>query len=325
MQMSQFDQQHILALLRDEPWESLRLKAEEKLLEHKGSHVFVRGLIEFSNRCHRNCLYCGLRAQNKNLSRYILTRDQILAAARHAAESGVDTIVLQSGEGACSAQWLAEIVKELKKNPGLPVTLSVGESSLEDYQLWRAAGADRYLIKHETADAGLYAALHPGYSLSERIYALKALRLQGYEIGSGFMTGLPGQSLESIAADIALMRELHVDMCGAGPFIAQGSTPLAGSPSGASELALRVLAVLRICLPWANLPATTALATVDPLSGQVNGLRAGANVLMPSFTPPEFASDYTIYDNKNRVSILNAAEAIHRAGRTCDLKPVRLN
>lgn len=312
-------QAEILDLLRNEPWPNLRREAEKILLAQKGRHVYVRGLLEFSNICRRNCLYCGLRAQNNEVVRYRLDREQILASAASAAGFGVDTIVLQSGEGACNAEWLAEVIGDIKRLYGLPVTLSVGERSRADYRLWKQAGADRYLIKHETADADLYARLHPGYSLDQRIWALERLRDEGYEIGSGFMIGLPGQSLESIAADIALVREMHVDMCGAGPFIAQSHTPLASEAGGSVQLALRVLAVLRICLPWANLPATTALATVDPAEGQINGLRAGANVLMPSFTPEKYAANYTIYDNKNRVSIARAAEAISNAGRTCDL------
>lgn len=309
------DKCEILNLLRHEPWSSLQDRAEGALFANKGKHVFVRGLIEFSNICTRNCLYCGLRAQNNGLERYLLTQEEILSAAHAAKVAGVDTIVLQSGEGACKAEWLAEVVKAVKRETGLAVTLSVGERPGKDYALWRDAGADRYLIKHETSDAALYAKLHPAYALKQRIDSLKLLRWLGYEIGSGFMIGLPGQTLESMAEDIALCRELHVDMCGAGPFIAQAATPLAGEPSGSSELALRILAVMRIAMPWANLPATTALASIDPAQGQINGLKAGANVLMPSFTPAAYAAAYTIYDNKNRVAALDAAQAITTAGR----------
>lgn len=315
------DKAEILHLLQDVPWEELRARAEAVALASKGRHVFVRGLIEFSSVCKRNCLYCGLRAQNASLARYRMEPDEIVDSAREAKAVGVDTIVLQSGEGACSTAWLADVVARVKEATGLPITLSVGERSEADYRLWREAGASRYLIKHETADAALYAKLHPGYNLSQRLDALKVLRSLGYEIGSGFMIGLPGQTLESLAADIALCRETRVDMCGAGPFIPQTSTPLANAEKAKPELALRVLAALRIALPWANLPATTALATVDPVQGQINGLKAGANVLMPSFTPAKYASGYVIYDNKHRVPAQEAARAIAAAGRNCDLRP----
>lgn len=310
----------ILHLLKDEPWQSLRLRAEKILLDGLGKHVYVRGLVEFSNICKRNCLYCGLRAQNKTIERYRLSQEEIMASAAAAAACGVDTIVLQSGEGACKAEWLAEVIAQIRRELGLAVTVSVGERPKKDYELWAKAGAERYLIKHETADPGLYAKLHPGHKLEERINSLKTLRDLGYAIGSGFMIGLPGQSLESIARDIALLNDLHIDMCGAGPFIAQKDTPLANCASGSPELALRVLAALRIALPWANLPATTALATLDPQAGQINGLRAGANVLMPSFTPPQYAKNYVIYDNKNRVPAQKAAQAIEKAGREHQLK-----
>lgn len=310
----------ILNQLTTMSWPELARRAGDAVLASKGTHVNVRGLIEFSNICQRNCLYCGLRAQNRKVRRYRLDPREIIKAALEAAEAGVDTIVLQSGEGACEANWLASLVQDVRNETGLPVTLSVGERPEADYELWRKAGADRYLIKHETSDSALYERLHPGYTLRQRLDALRSLRELGYETGSGFMIGLPGQTLESLASDIALCRDLHVEMCGAGPFIAHKDTPLAHYPSGSPELTLRVLAALRLAMPWANLPATTALATVDPKSGQTKGLCAGANVLMPGFTPAAYSKSYTLYDNKNRVSILNAASSIEAAGRTHRLK-----
>ncbi len=304
----------IMRMLKS-PWRKLAAIARMQPLAARGSHVYNRGLIEFSNICRRNCLYCGLRRQNTRLRRYILSEAQILAAAGAAAQSGVDTIVLQSGEGACGAKWLAHVVAEIRSQTNLPVTLSVGERSPKDYEIWRRAGASRYLLKHETSDQKLYRCLHPGHDLRERAACLNLLKSLDYEIGGGFMIGLPGQTLASLARDVLFCRELGVDMCGAGPFIAQKDTPLAGCPSGSPELALSVLAALRIFLPNANLPATTALATVDPVAGQTNGLLAGANVLMPSFTPDAAAQNYVIYDSKNRVSVANAAKAITAAGR----------
>lgn len=309
----------ILQYLREDAAGNLARDAEACALAGKGRHVNVRGLIEFSNICRRNCRYCGLRVQNKSVKRYRLELDQILAAARSAKEAGVDTIVLQSGEGACDAAWLAEATGAVKAETGLPITLSVGERPARDYELWAKAGANRYLLKHETSDEALYAKLHPGHCLRERLDCLKLLRELGYEIGSGFMIGLPGQSLESIANDVLLCRDLHVDMCGAGPFLPQRDTPLADAPRASTGLALRVISILRLALPWANLPATTALASLDPLNGQINGLRSGANVLMPSFTPPEQAASYAIYDQKNRIPVKEAARAIESAGRVHSL------
>lgn len=303
----------ILSLLRT-PWLRLAPLARSVADAAKGRRVFVRGLLEFANICRRNCHYCGLRRQNMAAKRYCLSREQIIAAASQAKASGVDTIVLQSGEGSCSSAWLAETVRAVKKRTGLPVTLSVGEHNDADYALWRDAGADRYLIKHETADPELYAALHPGHNLAERVAAIKTLQAMGYETGGGFMVGLPGQTLDTLARDILLCRDLRLAMVGVGPFIAQRNTPLARATSGTAELTLRVIAALRLALPNANLPATTALASIDPEGGQANGLLAGANVLMPSFTPPERAADYVIYDHKNRVSAVNAAQVIESVG-----------
>lgn len=308
-------------MIRDMDAGQLREQAASVLMAARGTHVYVRGLIEFSNICRRNCLYCGLRRQNAALIRYRLSQEEILAAAADAVEQGVDTIVLQSGEGACDPAWLAEVVAELKKLEGIAVTLSVGECSTRDYALWRDAGASRYLIKHETASPALYAMLHPGHKLVERIHSLRTLADLGYQIGSGFMIGLPGQKVEDLAADIALCRILRVDMCGAGPFIPQADTPLAGEAPGSVDLTLRVLSALRIALPRAHLPATTALASLDPEKGQTAGLEAGANVLMPSFTPPKAAARYQIYDHKNRVGVAQAAQAIERAGRSHALRP----
>ena len=306
----------VTELLFRMPWQELKNAAWQARCENLGRHVFVRGLIEFSNVCRRNCLYCGLRKQNTRLERYTLTREQLLSAAEAAYRAGVDTFVLQSGEWDHDPKKLADCITTLKERFGLPVTLSVGEHKREDYALWRRAGADRYLIKHETASPELYARLHPGYTLEERVGALRTLAELGYETGSGFIIGLPGQTLEILARDILLVRNLHVAMCGVGPFVPQSATPMAKVPAGSVELTLRVISVLRLILPWANLPATTALASLSPVQGQRNGLLAGANVLMPSFTPQERRKSYTIYDNKAQVTMQAVREAIAQAGLT---------
>ena len=309
----------ILKLLFETPYEALRERADEVRAREKGAHVFVRGLIEFSNRCERNCRYCGLRSANPSLKRYRLDEAQIVEAAERAVAFGVDTLVLQSGEVHDDPQRIAHMVDALRTRFPVAVTLSVGEQPTASYALWKEAGASRFLLKHETADASLYAALHPGYTLAQRVDALQRLRRAGYEIGSGFIVGVPGQRPETLADDILLARELHVDMCGAGPFIPQADTPLGNEPQGSVELALRVMAVLRIALPWSNLPATTALASLDPVSGQREGLLAGGNVLMPGFTPAAHREDYCIYDNKHRVSMDEARQVIESAGRTHSL------
>lgn len=308
--------ENILKLLFATPYAELRHRAARITAREKGSHVFVRGLVEFSNVCRRNCRYCGLRAANRLLVRYTLSKDEIMETATEAVAAGADTIVLQSGEYAVPPQWLAGVVDAIRRDLHVPVTLSVGEQPRAACALWKEAGAARFLLKHETADPRLYARLHPGHTLAERLAGLRMLRELGYEAGSGFMVGLPGQKPESLADDILLARELRVSMCGVGPFIPQADTPLGTRPGGTAELTLRVMAVLRIALPWANIPATTALATVDAVAGQKEGLLAGGNVLMPGFTPPGHREHYRIYDNKNRVDTAAVRMAVEAAGRT---------
>lgn len=309
------DKKEIIHLLTSEAPESLKARAQATLAESKGRRVFVRGLIEISNVCLRNCVYCGLRAPNRDLKRYRLSRAQIVEAASAAVADGADSIVLQGGEGFCDPEWLGAVVSAVKEATGVPITLSVGEAPHRDYELWRRAGADRYLLKHETASPEFYARLHPGYSLQNRLDCLRDLQSLGYEIGTGFMVGLPGQTTSMLADDILLSRELGASMVGAGPFLAHQATPLAHANSGSYELSLRVLAVLRIIMPNANLPATTALASVDGSDGQVAGLTFGANVLMPNYTPSEQAQNFRIYDQKRRVGMEEALMAIRNSGR----------
>lgn len=309
------EKRDILHYLENAPYALLMREAMQTLHQHKGKHVNVRALIEFSNICRRNCLYCGLRQANRAVRRYRLGMDDVLANARDAARQGADTIVLQSGEGAVDAGWLAELIGELCWDPGLPVTLSVGECAERDYALWKKAGAKRFLIRHETSNPALYAKLHPGYTLEDRLSCLRVLKDLGYECGGGFMVGLPGQTMETIADDLLLCESLKLDMAGIGPFLAQGGTPLSSEKSGGLEIALRALAILRLLLPDANLPATTALASLDPERGQILGLNAGANVLMPNFTPDQYGKHYKIYDGKKRVCLNDALHDIEVAGR----------
>lgn len=311
------DEKEILSRLTDQPLAELMAEADAARAVSKGDGVYLRGIVEFSNRCVRSCLYCGLRRANTKVTRYRMSPDEVVAAAVRTAGLGVGTVVLQSGDDLdYPAADIARIVGRIKAEADVKVTLSLGEHPFPDYELWREHGADRYLMKHETADPDLYDRLHPGKHLSERLAALRYLKELGYEIGSGFIVGLPGQTARTLAADIALVRDLDVDMCGAGPFLPQADTPLSTAHPGDEETTLRVLALLRLACPRANLPATTALASLDPEKGQLLALMAGANVIMPNFTPSAHREHYRIYDHKEAVGLKSAKAVIRQAGRT---------
>ncbi len=294
-------------------FDALRLQADRIRHASVGDAVYLRGVIEFSNFCRCNCLYCGLRKDNALLQRYRLNEQGVMAAAKEAARAGVDTIVLQSGEDpAYRKRLVARIVSRIKDETGLAVTLSLGVRSTATYQLWRRAGADRYLLKHESADAGLYAALHPGGGLDDRIDAIKRLQDAGFAVGTGFIVGLPGQNDAVLMQDIMLTQALQVEMCGVGPFIPQHNTPLAGEQAGSVGKTLKIIAYLRSHIPRLNIPATTALASLSPEYGQEMALKAGANVIMPNFTPEKHRAKYRIYDGKVRVSMADAYAAIDK-------------
>lgn len=260
-----------------------------------GDSVHIRGIIEFSNYCMRNCLYCGLRRDNHKLRRYRMTPGEILAASENGIRYGYRTIVLQSGEDPYySASDIARIVEGIKAFGDVAVTLSVGERTLGEYRTMRSAGADRFLLKHETADAELYRRLHPGASLRTRIECLRNLKSLGFQVGSGFIVGLPGQGVSTIAQDITLLKLLDVDMAGIGPFIPHPDTPLASYPPGDVTMTLRALAVARLALPYANLPVTTALSTLRS-DGRQLALSCGGNVIMPNITPAKYRELYEIY------------------------------
>ena len=263
-----------------------------------GDEVHFRGIIEFSNYCLQNCLYCGLRRDNKKLRRYRMSPEEIMKACDQAASAGFKTIVLQSGEDTnYSAGTLADLIWRIKDKHDMAITLSLGEKQAGFYQCLREAGADRYLIKHETKDPELFARLRPGTSLKNRLDCIKELKKQGFEVGSGNMVGLPGQSLDVLAQDILLMRELDIDMAGVGPFIPSEHTPLKNSSQGDLYLTLKAVALTRLVLPWCNIPATTALGTINN-RGRAMALGCGANVIMPNITPPELRRYYQIYPGK---------------------------
>ncbi len=292
--------------------EELWALADEVRRRNVGDEVHLRGLIEFSNHCVRRCAYCGLGAHNPNLKRYRMTAEEILACAHLACELGYGTIVLQSGQDSgISAQWFADVVTKIKKATPLAVTLGLGERNAEELALWQAAGADRYLLRFETSDPSLYERIHPDLNgvKSDRIAILHQLRDLGYEIGGGVMIGLPGQTYETLARDIDLFRQLRLDMIGCGPYIHNPRTPLAQADDelrAADDMQVpndettscKVIALARISCPLANIPATTALATLDGQSGYELGLQRGANVIMPNITPAEYRALYEIYPAK---------------------------
>lgn len=272
-------------------------EADRVRKKYMGDGVHLRGIIEFSNHCAKDCLYCGLRAGNRSLGRYRMSDKEILAAARQAKELQIRTVVLQSGEDrGFSVERLCRLVKAVKRL-GVAVTLSVGELSREDYRRLKKSGADRYLLKFETSDKRLYEKLRPGCRFEERLRCLKDLRELGYQVGSGSMVGLPGQTAKSLAEDIALFKQLDLDMIGIGPFIPHPRTPLAKAPQGKLERTLRVLAATRIMVKDCHMPATTSAATVDP-KGREKALCCGANVVMPNMTPAKYRRFYEIYPNK---------------------------
>lgn len=272
--------------------------ADEVRSKCMGDEVHLRALVEFSNYCRRNCRYCGLRRENRSLARYRLAPDEIVATAREAEKLGYRTVVLQSGEDLWfSPERLAEIVAAIKSATSLAVTLSVGERDYKTYLLWRESGADRYLLRIETTDPVLFQALHPEDRLEDRMACLFTLRELGYQLGTGVMTGLPGQTVEGLARDIIWMHELGAEMIGVGPFIPHPDTPLENERGGTVDQTLRLIAVLRLAFPFAHIPATTAMGTLDP-QGREKALEAGANVWMPNVTPQRVRPQYEIYPHK---------------------------
>ncbi len=293
--------------------------ANEVREKYVGKHVYIRGIIEFSNYCFQNCLYCGLRRDNKNLNRYRMSLEEIIQRAHLIASFGIKTVVLQSGEDFYyTKDDITYLVEEIKKL-GVAITLSLGERSFEEYRIWKEHGADRYLMRHETANPELYAALHPNDSFETRKAHLFYLKELGYETGAGCMVGLPNQTAYDLALDIAFLKELDADMIGIGPFIPHPDTPLASAKGGDLKTTLKMIALARIAVPTANIPATTALGTIDPF-GRELGLKWGANVIMPNMTPNPYRPNYSLYPGKicileNDTTCANCVKLlINRAG-----------
>ncbi|MFZ1083376.1 MAG: [FeFe] hydrogenase H-cluster radical SAM maturase HydE [Terracidiphilus sp.] len=292
--------------------QDLYAQADAVRKQHVGNAVHLRGLIEVSSHCVRQCMYCGLRQGNRALPRYRMTRDEILDCAHQAEKFGFGTVVMQAGEDdQLTADWIAEIIREIKRETTLAVTLSLGERTQEELQLWRSAGADRYLLRFETSDQNLFRIIHPARisNRPDRLTLLKQIKSMGYEAGGGVMVGIPGQSFASLADDILAFIYLDLDMIGIGPYISHASTPLGSGalrPPIASddqvpsdeEMVYKMIALTRIACPDANIPSTTALATINKTDGRKQGLRVGANVVMPNLTPVKYRSLYEIYPAK---------------------------
>ena len=289
----------LLDNLSEENKEYLIEKAHRVAVENYSKNVYIRGLIEFTNYCIRDCKYCGIRKSNHKADRYRLSIDEILECADIGDKLGYKTYVLQGGEDSYfTDEKMVEIIKKIKeKYPGNAITLSLGERSYKSYKMMFNAGADRYLLRHETASKDLYESLHPNGSFENRIQCLKNLKEIGYQVGAGFMVGLPNQSNKNLIDDLIFLKELNPHMCGIGPFIPHKDTPLANEKGGTLEKTITMLALVRLMLPKILLPATTALGSVDPL-GREKGLKAGANVVMPNLSPTNVREKYSLYDGK---------------------------
>lgn len=278
--------------------EGLFRAADSVRKEHVGDEVHLRGIIEFSNTCLKDCLYCGLRRSNAARRRYRMSAEEIHTAARDAASLGYRTVVLQSGEDrSYGIDELCGIVSRVKKELGLAITLSAGEFAYDDYKRLLEAGVDRYLMRFETSDPELFKKLKPDSDRAKRMEILHWLGEIGFQVGSGIMIGLPGQTVETIADDILLFSELGLEMIGNGPFIPNLETPLGGEKGGTLTQALKIVALSRLAVPRAHIPATTALGTIDP-EGRQKALKCGANVIMPNVTPLRYRKDYLLYPGK---------------------------
>ena len=333
------NKQEILAWLRcsdPQTLEQLWQQADQVRQQYVGDQVHLRGLIEISNYCARSCGYCGLRQENRAVNRYRMTDQEILACVREAVDYGYGSVVLQSGEdyGIDTARVFA-LVRRIKKETDLAVTLSLGEREPAELAIWKEAGADRYLLRFETSNRELYDRIHPPLPgrHSDRFALLRRMRELGYETGSGIMVGIPGQSYDDLANDIELFRTLELDMIGIGPFIPHPATPLgqasqqlslpdADQVPGGELMTYKAVALTRLACPRANIPATSALATLNKATGREMALCRGANILMPSLTPQKYRASYEIYPCKACIDETAAecrscmSHRIHSIGRT---------
>lgn len=300
------DIETLTSLLGQHDFEEVFLYADKINRQQHRDIVDIRAIIEFSNICRRECRYCGLNSKNKKITRYRMTAEEIIDTAIEAWNAGYRTVVLQSGEDLYyTKEVLGNIVSEIKKHTSLKITLSCGERSCQELSYLKNCGANRYLLKHETSSESLYRSLHPCGTLQERIDCLKNIKNLGYETGSGFMIGLPDQTLEIIAQDILLLKELQCDMAGIGPFISHPDTQLRGLPDGSINLTKRAVALTRILLPQANLPATTSLGVLSEKE-KYGIFHCGANVVMRKVTPAKYVKLYEIYPGDIKVQDIAA-------------------
>ena len=279
--------------------EYLHRQAREVAIRQFGHDIYIRGLIEVGNRCRNNCLYCGIRAANTSVVRYEMTKDEILNCCRNGYRLGFRTFVLQGGEKAGNYSMWEDVVRTIRSSyPDCAITLSLGEMTREEYEGLYRAGANRYLLRHETYNAAHYRMLHPETMSREyRLQCLQWLKDIGYQTGTGIMVGSPGQTLEHLVEDICFIERFRPQMIGLGPFISQQDTPFRDYPSGSADLTLRMLSIFRLMFPSALIPATTALSTLLT-DGKEQGIQAGANVVMPNLSPAAYRSNYALYDNK---------------------------
>ncbi|WP_025334840.1 [FeFe] hydrogenase H-cluster radical SAM maturase HydE [Paenibacillus sabinae] len=296
------DSEEIILLLENLGPDSrgrLHTLAHQKRMDRYGTKVYLRGLIEFSNICKQNCLYCGIRSANKSAARYRLQLEEIMDCCQEGYDLGYRTFVLQSGEDDWyTTDKLAQLIAGIKRSyPDAAVTLSIGERDDETYTRLFEAGAERFLLRHETASRRLYEALHPTMTFENRRDRLRSLKTIGYQVGAGFMVGLPGQTSQDLAEDLLYLKELNPDMIGIGPFLPHQATPLKDEPAGTLEATLDMIALARLFVPDALIPATTAMGTAHPY-GRELALQAGANVVMPNLSPLAVRPKYTLYDNK---------------------------
>lgn len=293
--------QTLASLLEAEDFSSIYAYADNINRSVHGDIVDIRAIIEFSNHCRRRCAYCGLNSINTKVRRYRMSPEEIVETALLARDAGYKTVVLQSGEDLYyTKEIIADIITSIKARSDIKITLSCGERSLEELSLWKSRGADRYLLKHETCDPSLYAGLHSCGTLVERLSCLRTIKDLGYETGSGFMIGLPNQTSQIIARDILLLKDLGCDMAGIGPFIPHPETALKGAEPGSTELTKRSVALTRLLLPHANLPATTSLGVLD--SNEKRSIfDCGANVIMRKVTPSNYVRLYEIYPGDIKV------------------------
>ncbi len=286
-------------------------RANARRVAQFGNEIYIRGLVELTNYCKNDCIYCGIRRSNQNVQRYRLTTEQIMSCLEQGYSAGIRTLVLQGGEDAYyNDDRVCGIVAEIKRmHPDIAVTLSLGERSCESYRRLREAGTDRYLLRHETATEWHYAKLHPAsQTLANRMECLRCLKELGYQVGCGMMVGSPFQTAECLANDLAFIQDFRPHMVGLGPFIPHKDTPFAHESAGSVETTLLMLSLVRLILPKVLLPSTTALATLHP-QGRLRGILAGANVVMPNLSPLDVRKHYTLYDNKAN-SGLEAVEGL---------------